>query len=69
MTRLANRVVRSEPAQGPLQLQLHRLDRKTGIACSRCGTRSQTTVVAALDADWTRLVDRGCYNVWSKQLG
>jgi len=67
MTRLANRVVRSEPAQGPLQL--HRLARKTGIACSRCGTRSQTTVVATLDADWTRLVDRGCYNAWSKQLG
>ncbi|MFJ2241342.1 TetR family transcriptional regulator C-terminal domain-containing protein [Streptomyces sp. NPDC087859] len=64
MTRLANRVVRSEPALGPLQL--HRLDRKTGIACSRCGTRSQTTVVATLDADWTRLVDRGCYNAWSK---
>ena len=71
MTRLANRVVRSEPAQGPLQLQLqlHRLDRKTGIACSRCGTRSQTTVVATLDADWTRLVDRGCCNAWNKQLG
>ncbi|WP_279631374.1 hypothetical protein [Streptomyces aquilus] len=34
-----------------------------------CGTRSQTSVVAALDADWTRLVDRGCCNVWSKQLG
>ncbi|MFJ9909560.1 hypothetical protein ACIRVK_43285 [Streptomyces sp. NPDC101152] len=59
--------MRSEPAQGPLQL--HRLDRKTGIACSRCGTHSQTTVVATLDADWTRLVDRGCYDAWSEQLG
>jgi len=46
-----------------------RLDRKTAIACSRCGTRSRTTVVATLDADWPRLVDRGCYDAWSKQLG
>lgn len=25
--------------------------------------------LATLDADWTRLVDRGCYDAWSKQLG
>jgi hypothetical protein len=60
--RLADRVTRSEPARGPLQL--HHLDRKTEICCVRCGQRSQTRVVATIEQDWTRLVDRGCYDTW-----
>jgi hypothetical protein len=50
-------VTRSEPARGPLQL--HHLDRKTEIACCRCGHQSQTRVAAVVDGDWSKLVDRG----------
>lgn len=65
--RLSDRVVRSEPPHGPLQL--HHLDRKTEISCVRCGHRSQTSMVAVLDGDWGKLVDRGCYEAWVTQLG
>jgi len=47
-------VTRSEPARGPL----HHLDHKTEIACCRCGHQSQTRVVAVVDGDWSKLVDR-----------
>jgi hypothetical protein len=63
---LVDRVVRSEPARGPLQL--HHLDGKTETACLRCGNRSQTRIVATVDGDWRRLIDRGCYDVWIGQL-
>jgi hypothetical protein len=65
--RLADRVTRSEPPYGPLQL-LH-LNRKTEICCVWCGNRSQARVVATVDGDWTRLIDRGCYDAWVRQLG
>jgi len=66
-TRLPDRVVRSDPPRGPLQL--HHLDRKTDIVCVRCGNRTQTRVVAVLDNDWRNLIDRACYLAWIVQLG
>jgi hypothetical protein len=65
--RMADRVERSEPPRGPLQL--HHLDAKTEISCIRCAHRTQTRVVATLDGDWSLLVDRGCYDVWLRELG
>jgi hypothetical protein len=65
--RLADRVVRSDPARGPLQL--HFIDRKTEIVCVRCGNRTQTSVLAVVDGDWRKLVDRACYDAWTAQLG
>jgi hypothetical protein len=48
---------------------LHHLDRKTEIACVRCGNRAQTRVVAVIDGDWGKLLDRACYQAWLAQLG
>jgi hypothetical protein len=66
MTGLADRVRRSEPARGPLQL--HYLSGKAQICCVRCQTVAQTRVVATVDGDWTRLVDRSCYDAWCREL-
>lgn len=67
MNHLAGRVLRSEPARGPLQL--HHLNGKTQMGCGRCGNVTQTRVVATVDRDWTKLVDRGCYEAWSREFG
>ena len=64
--RLADRVARSEPPRG--LLQLHHLTGKTEIACVRCGHRSVTQTVATIDGDWARLIDRGCHDTWIRQL-
>lgn len=65
--RLADRMVRSKPARGPLRLQV--LDRKTEIVWVRCGNHTQTSVLAVVDGDWRKSVDRACYKAWTEQLG
>lgn len=67
VSRPADRVLCSEPACGPLQL--HHLEGKTKICWVRCQQVMQPCVVAAIGSDWSRLIDGGCYNVWSRELG
>ena len=50
-------------------LQLHYLTSKAPIGCLRCVSVSQTRVVAAVDGARAKLLDRGCSEVWAKELG
>jgi hypothetical protein len=52
-----------------LPLQLHHLNGKTQMRRVRCRNVTQTRLVATVDGDCTKLVDRGCYEAWSRELG
>jgi hypothetical protein len=59
VSRLRDRVVRSEDARG--ELTLYQLDRATEITCARCAGRSVTRWVAVLRGDWTSLWCKSCF--------